>query len=83
MGGGCTEEGAVRENIFIYFIFKTEEWTICMMFNAGGSEQGAEWISFTSHLTHLHIKNKTSQGGVFFQRVRVCRKLCLFVLNPR
>lgn len=46
-GGGSSEAE------YILCVFKTEKWTICMMFNAGGSGQGSECVSFTSHLTHL------------------------------
>lgn len=49
------EGGAVRERwrIIFWCVFKNEKWMVCVMFNSGGSGQGSECVSFTSHLTHL------------------------------
>lgn len=48
---GGSWKGAVEDNIFV--VFKNGKWTVYVMFNAGGSGQGSECVSFTSHLTHL------------------------------
>lgn len=49
------EQGSGEEE---YILLQTEERTIRVMFNAGGSGQGSEGFSFMSHLTHLQSSHR-------------------------
>lgn len=43
-------------------VFQNGKWTA--MFNAGGSGQGSECVSFTSHPTREHSVANQSLGGI-------------------
>lgn len=91
--GGNKEEGAVRQNIFCV-CSKRKKWTICMMFNAGGSGQGSECFlyesphtppKFTSQIRWVSaafLRGFALVGNFFFFCLKFKVKTCLTPSTP-